>query len=132
MNLFEQAVRQQLRFKLNGLITIEQLYASYHKNSSKSVLRQYASELKQELEGFKGFDVFDDASIKSKEQEQTELRLSIVKQLYTEIKEDEVAAKEKASVTERKQELLALKAQKQAEQRASLTLEEIEEQLKVL
>lgn len=132
MNLIEQAVRQQLRFNFNGTITVEQLFTFYRKPSSKAALKKYAAELQQELESYKGFDVFDDEAVKSNEQEATELRLALVKQLYTEIRDGEKIAAEKSVKEARRQELLALKAQKQTEAMQELTLEQIDEQLAAL
>lgn len=128
MNIFEQAVRQQLRFDFMGTSSIEQLYAAKRSSTLKEALIQYEEQLQNQVEAF-GKSSRRVTTNKTKLQKDVELRLAIVSALLDEIEADEVAAKEKAELTERKQELLALKAQKQAEQRASMSLEEIEAEL---
>ena len=128
MNIFEQAVRQQLRFDFMGTSSIEQLYSAKRSSTLKEALIQYEEQLQNQVEAF-GKSSRRVTTNKTKLQKDVELRLAIVSALLDEIEADEIAAKEKASLTERKQELLALKAEKQKEQRASMSLEEIEAQL---
>ena len=128
MNIFEQAVRQQLRVDVMGTSSIEQLYSAKRGSALKEALIQYEEQLQNQVESF-GKSSRRVTTNKTKLQKDVELRLAIVSALLDEIEADEVAAKEKASLTERKQELLALKAEKQKEQRASMSLEEIEAQL---
>lgn len=132
MNIFEQAVRQQLRFSINGIITIEQLYKDFNKSSAKTVLKQYASQLKKELEGFASFDIFDEGSTPSKEQKSVELRLEIIKQLYTEIITKEKQDSERLLIKQREQELLEDLAIIQREERKSKTKEQILKELEEL
>ena len=128
MNIFEQAVRTQLRFDFMGTSSIEQLYAAKRGSALKEALIQYEEQLQNQVESF-GKSSRRVTTNKTKLQKDVELRLSIVSALLDEIEADEIAAKEKASLTERKQELLTLKAEKQKEQRASMSLEEIEAEL---
>ena len=128
MNIFEQAVRQQLRFDFMGSISIEQLYAAKRTNTLKEALIQYEEQLQNQVESF-GKSSRRTTTNKTKLQKDAELRLSVISSLLDEIEADEVAAKDKAMLAERKQELLALKAEKQKEQRAAMSLEEIEAEL---
>lgn len=131
MNIFEQAVRQQLRFDFNGQITIEQLYAVRRTAKFKEDLIAYEEALQDQVESF-GKSSRRTSNIKTKTQKDVELRLDIISALLDEIEADEITAKEKANKDARKQELLALKAKKQAEQLEGLSLDEIEAQLAVL
>jgi hypothetical protein len=126
MNIFEKAVRQQLRFELNGQISIEQLYASYNKSSAKTALKQYANQLQRKLKDFSDFDVFSDESVKSTEQELTELKLEVVKQLYSEILLKEKESKEAIDVKAHNAKIDALIAQKQEDELSKLSLEELQ------
>jgi hypothetical protein len=126
MNLFEQAVRQQLRFELNGQITIEQLYASYSKTSSKTALKQYANQLQQKLKDFTNFDIFNDETVKSPEQEVTDLKLAIIKQLYTEIVTKEKESKEALDVKAHNAKIDALIAKRQEDEFNKLSLDELQ------
>lgn len=131
MNIFEQAVRQQLRFDFNGQISIEQLHAVRKTVKFKEDLIAYEEALQDQVEGF-GKSSRRTSTTKTKAQKDVELRLDIVSALLDEIELEEKAAKEKANNDAKKQELLTLKAQKQSEQLASLSLEEIEARLAVL
>lgn len=125
MNLFEQAVRQQIRFELNGSISIEQLYNSYNKTSSKTALKQYAGQLQQQLKNFVDFDVFNDEAVKSNEQELVETKLAIVKQLYQEIVARENSLKLEADVKAHNAKIDALIARKQDESLEILSVEDL-------
>lgn len=131
MNIFEQAVRQQLRFDFNGQISIEQLYAVRKTVKFKEDLIAYEEALQNQVESF-GKSSRRTSTVKSKAQKDVELRLDIVSALLDEIEADEIAAKEKANKDAKKQELLALREKKQSEQLASLSLEEIDAQLAIL
>jgi hypothetical protein len=131
MNIFEQAVRTQLRFDFSGQISIEQLYNARRTATFKETLISYEEQLQNQVDSF-GKSSRRNSAEKTKEQKLVELRLAVVSFLLDEIEAETKIAKEKAEIAERKQELLALKAQKQAEQRASLSLEEIEAQLAAL
>ena len=126
MNIFEQAVRQQLRFDFNGQISIEQLYAAYNKSSAKIALKQYANQLQKKLNDFVDFDVFSDESVKSVEQELTELKLAVIKQLYTEIVTREKESKEALDVKAHNAKIDALIAQRQDDELGKLSLDELQ------
>jgi hypothetical protein len=131
MNIFEQAVRQQLRFDFKGQSSIEQLYAMRKTQSLKDELISYEEDLQKQSESF-GKNSRRASIEKTKAQKDVELRLSIISSLLDEIEQNEKDAAEKADKQAKRQELLALKAQKQSEQMNSLSLEEIEAQLKAL
>lgn len=131
MNIFEQAVRQQIRFDFNGQVTIEQLYNARRTNSFKESLIAYEEDLTKQVEAF-GKTTRRTSVEKTKSQKDTELKLSIVTALLDEIEADEKNAKEKADKDVRRQELLALKAKKQQEKIASMSEEEIDAELAAL
>lgn len=131
MNIFEQAVRQQIRFEFNGQVTIEQLYNARRTTNFKDSLISYEEELQYQVEGF-GKSTRRTSVEKSKLQKDTELKLAIVTALLDEIDIDEKNAKEKANNNARKQELLELKAKKQKMAEEELTIEELDAQLALL
>ena len=131
MNIFEQAVRQQLRFDFNGQISIEQLYAVRKTAKFKEDLIAYEELLQNQVESF-GKSSRRTSIVKSKAQKDVELRLDIVSALLDEIEADEIAAKEKANKDVRRQELLLAKAELEAQEIKKLTKEEIDAQLALL
>ena len=131
MNIFEQAVRQQLRFDFNGQISIEQLYAVRKTVKFKEDLIAYEELLQNQVESF-GKSSRRTSTVKSKAQKDVELRLDIVSALLDEIEADEIAAKEKANKDVRRQELLLAKAELEAQEIKKLTKEEIDAQLALL
>lgn len=131
MNIFEQAVRQQLRFDFKGQISIEQLYAMRKTQTLKEELISYEESLTDQVASF-GKTTRRQSVEKSSSQKQVELRLSVITALLDEIETLEKENSEKADKMAKRQELLALKAQKQAEVMSSLSLEEIEKQLEDL
>jgi hypothetical protein len=131
MNIFEQAVRQQIRFDFNGQVTIEQLYNARRTNTFKESLIAYEEDLTKQVEAF-GKTTRRTSVEKTKYQKDTELKLSIVTALLDEIDADEKNAKEKADKDVKRQELLALKAKKQQEKIASMSEEEIDAELAAL
>lgn len=131
MNIFEQAVRQQLRFDFNGQISIEQLYAVRKTVKFKEDLIAYEEALQNQVESF-GKSSRRTSTVKSKAQKDVELRLDIVSALLDEIEADEIAAKEKANKDVRRQELLLAKAELEAQEIKKLTKEEIDAQLALL
>ena len=131
MNIFEQAVRQQIRFEFNGQVTIEQLYNARRTNSFKESLIAYEEDLTKQVEAF-GKTTRRTSVEKTKSQKDTELKLSIVTALLDEIEADEKNAKEKADKDVRRQELLALKAKKQKLAEEELSIEQIDAELAAL
>lgn len=131
MNIFEQAVRQQIRFDFNGQVTIEQLYNARRTNSFKESLIAYEEDLTKQVEAF-GKTTRRTSVEKTKSQKDTELKLSIVTALLDEIEADEKNAKENADKDVRRQELLALKAKKQKLAEEELSIEQIDAELAAL
>ena len=131
MNIFEQAVRQQIRFDFNGQVTIEQLYNARRTNTFKESLIAYEEDLTKQVEAF-GKTTRRTSVEKTKSQKDTELKLSIVTALLDEIEADEKNAKEKADKDVRRQELLALKAKKQKLAEEELSIEQIDAELAAL
>lgn len=131
MNLFEQAVRQQIRFDINGQINIEQLYNARRTSNFKESLINYEDDLTKEVKSF-GERTRRTSVEKTKLQKETELKLAIITSLIDEIEIDEKNAKEKANNQERKQKLLALKAKKQEMAEEELSIEELDAQIALL
>jgi len=128
MNLFEQAVRQQLRFDFKGLLSIEQLFSMKRTKALKEELITYEEQLMSQLLSF-GKTTRRQSIEKSTTQKQIELRLAIITYLLDEIEQQEKESIEKADKLAKRQELLALKAQKQSEIMSNLSIEEIDKQL---
>lgn len=128
MNIFEQAVRQQTRFDFNGQINIEQLYNARITSKFKEDLISYEEDLAKQVESF-GKSLRRNSIEKTKLQKETELKLSIITAFLDEIEVNEKEAKEKADKAERKQELLALKRDKQKINDANLSIEDIDKEL---
>ena len=131
MNNFEQAVRQQIRFDLNGQVSIEQLYNARRTSNFKESLISYEDELLKQVETF-GKSSRRNSVEKTKLQKETELKLSIITALLDEIEADEKNEKEKANNALRRQELLDLKAKKQKLAEEELSIEEIDAKLALL
>lgn len=131
MNNFEQAVRQQIRFDLNGQVSIEQLYNARRTSNFKEYLISYEDELLKQVETF-GKSSRRNSVEKTKLQKETELKLSIITALLDEIEADEKNEKEKANNALRRQELLDLKAKKQKLAEEELSIEEIDAKLALL
>ncbi len=131
MNIFEQAVRQQLRFNFKGSITVEQLYNTRKTESFKNELISYEESLTEECEKYSKSSRRNGIE-RTQIQKENELRLALVTNLLDEIIAMEKASEEAASKREKKQELLSLKAMKEQESLRSLTLEEINQKIKEL
>jgi hypothetical protein len=138
MNIFEQAVRQQLRFDLNGSISVEQLVAAVEsvknkankmKEDYKTLLKNYGIQLESQLSHVKS-SIW--GSNFSKEDEITKLKLDIIVTLYNEIVEFEKQQDNQAKFKQKEQELLSLIREKQQESLKTKTIEELEEELKKL
>lgn len=130
MSLFKKAVQRKLRFKgINGLMNVEDLYdlplTSSGRNSLDNLAKSVNKILKEsEEESF--------VTTTSRVDSDNTLRLDILKEIIA----DKVAENEKARTAvekkQQKQTLLALLANKQAEEQGALSKEEIEAQLKAL
>lgn len=130
MSLFKKAAQRKLRFKgINGLINVEDLYdlplTSSGRNSLDNLAKAVNKILKEaEEESF--------VTTPSRVDSDNVLRLDILKEVIA----DKVAENEKARTAvekkQQKQTLLALLANKQAEEQSAMTKEEIEKQLKAL
>ena len=120
-DIFEQATRQGTRFQLpHGLVNVEQLW-----NAKTSLLTDYEEELTQQLESF-GKSTRRKSAAKTALQKELELKLAIVTYIL-DVKEAELAASQNEQDKKRhNQEILALIAQKQNEQKASMSIEELQ------
>lgn len=131
MNLFEQAVRQQLTFNVKGEINIIQLYAAKRTSQFVNDLVSYEEELTKQVESF-GKTSRRQSVDKTKIQKDIELRLAIISSLLDEIDADKKASLETAEKNARKQQLLELIQKKQQEITANKSLEELRAELKTL
>lgn len=130
MSLFKKAAQRKLRFKgINGLINVEDLYdlplTSSGRNSLDNLAKAVNKILKEaEEESF--------VTTPSRVDSDNVLRLDILKEIIA----DKVSENEKARTAiekkQQKQTLLALLANKQAEEQSAMSKEEIEKQLKEL
>lgn len=94
MNIFEQAVRQQLRFDFKGQISIEQLYAMRKTQILKNELITYEESLIDQVASF-GKTTRRQSIEKSTAQKQVELRLLIITSFLDEIEQLEKESSEK-------------------------------------
>ena len=130
MNIFEQAVRQQLRLEINGLISIEQLYSAKASKAFLSQVADYEASLAQELDQL-GKTGRRQAQ-KTEKRKTLELKLAVVSFYLDEQESLEQAAVQAAETKAKKQELLELIAAKQKEQTASKSLDELKAELALL
>lgn len=144
MNLFEQAVRQQITFNFRGLQNIVTLYDAAKAVSTKSPnskafkefvddLKNYGVNLTERTASFNKQSIFtshfEDITSTTKEQKEIELKLAIVTLILTELHET-IQNRINNSIIKRKREkLLELKAKKQSQAQEELTIEEIDAEL---
>ena len=127
-NLFEQAVRQQLRFNIGGEIDIEKLYTSYNNVKSLNTLENYANALSIELDKVEKVSTRrrNRTTIKSKAYELNELRLKIIDALIDEIIDNDTIRKEQTANDELRQQALSIKQQRKQEALHTLSDEELD------
>ncbi len=124
MEMFEKATREKLRFQINGEISTEQLWTV-----KESVLIDYEEELQSQVEKF-GKTSRRKSEVKTKEQEQVELKLAIVSHILdTKIKEREDAQNDTAK-KEHNQKILALIARKQENELENMSIEDLQKLMK--
>jgi hypothetical protein len=131
MNIFEQAVRQQIRLNVAGNISIEQLYSAKPSTNFISSLETYEEELTQELSKLEKPSRRNNIE-KSSIRKELELKLAIVTSY---LDEQEMLRKARINQQELKikeQELLSLIAEKQKESLRSKSVEELQEELNKL
>ena len=120
-NLFEFATRNKLRFPYKGNISVEDLWELPVKELD-SVFKTLNSQVKQAKEESL-------LSTKTKEDEILDIKIEIVKYIFS-VKKEEMAAKllEKEN-KEKRQRLLQIKAQKEDEALMNMSLEELDAEL---
>lgn len=120
-NLFEFATRNKLRFPYKGNISVEDLWELSIKDLD-SVFKTLNSQVKQANEESL-------LSTKTKEDEILDIKIKIVKYIFS-VKKEEMAAKllEKEN-KEKRQRLLQIKAQKEDEALMNMSLEELDAEL---
>ncbi len=128
MNIFEEAIKSQLRFDFNGSTTVEQLYNARKTKEFKQSLIDYEDQLTQAIEKY-GKSSRRSSNVKTNEQKLQELRLALVTNLIDEILAAEEDAKNASIKKEQRDLLLSLKAQKQNEALSQLSLDDIDKKL---
>jgi hypothetical protein len=106
MNIFEQAVRQQLRLPINGSISIEQLYNAKPTKDFIKQLQVLEEDLSTELSKFEK-PSRRSSSQKTARQKELVLQLEIVTSYLDEQEETERQNAVKLSNAERRQEVMA-------------------------
>lgn len=120
-NLFEFATRNKLRFPYKGNISVEDLWDLSVKELD-SVFKTLNSQVKHANEESL-------LSTKTKDDEILDIKIAIVKHIFS-VKKEETAAKllEKEN-KEKRQRLLQIKAQKEDEALMNMSLEELDAEL---
>ncbi len=131
MNIFEQAVRKQIRLAVAGNISIEQLYSSKPSPSFISSLEEYEEELNQQLDKLEKPSRRNNIE-KSEQRKEIELKLSIVSSYLDEQESLKRIRLNELEKKQKEQEILSLIAEKQKEAFKSKTIEELQEELKNL
>lgn len=123
-NMFEYAVRNKLRFPFKGSISVEELWDLSIQNLDV-VFKALNAQVKQVNEESLLFT-------KSKEDEILDVKIAIVKYIFS-VKKEETAAKllEKEN-KEKRQKLMAIKAQKEDEALMNMSLEELDKEIEKL
>lgn len=123
-NMFEYAVRNKLRFPFKGSISVEELWDLSIQNLDV-VFKALNAQVKQVNEESFLFT-------KSKEDEILDVKIAIVKYIFS-VKKEETAAKllEKEN-KEKRQKLMAIKAQKEDEALMNMSLEELDKEIEKL
>jgi len=123
-NIFETASRLKLRFDINGQISVEQLW-----DAKMPALVDYEQQLTEVVEGY-GKSTRRTRAARTITQEMNELRLEIVTYVL-DVKERELdEAKNAASVKEHNQKILELIAQKQNQQLADMSIDDLQKMMK--
>jgi hypothetical protein len=128
MNIFEQAVRQQIRLNVAGNISIEQLYSAKPTSSFISVLENYEEELTNELSKLEKPSRRHNVA-KSNQRKELELKLTIITSYLDEQESIRKDIANKRVLKEKEDELLSLIAEKQKEVDKGKTLEELQAEL---
>ena len=123
-NIFETASRLKLRFDISGQISVEQLW-----DAKMPALVDYEQQLTEVVDGY-GKSKRRTRAARTIAQEMNELRLEIVTYVL-DIRERELEeAKNAASVKEHNQKILELIAQKQNQQLADMSIEDLQKMMK--
>lgn len=129
MNIFEQASRAKLRFQsTKGQLTVEQLWDVPLTGAAFS-LNEIAKEINSNLKDREDDFVPDVVSVADTE---SQLGLEIVKHIIAVRLAEAKAAREASQTRQELQRLYGLVAQKQQQQEAELTLEELQARIAAL
>lgn len=120
-NIFEVAVRNRMRFAHKGSLSVEDLWDLSVKELDE-IYKKLKAESKKENEDSL-------LATKTVENETLEIKIEIVKHIV-QVKLDEAEASKNAKLLkERKQQLLAIKAEKESEELRGKSAEEIQKMI---
>lgn len=132
MSIFEQATRQKLRFKTSkGVVSVEDLW-DLHLTRGADSLNNLAKGLNKDLKTSQEEDFVAIATANTSVDKETKLKFDIIIHIINVKVEEANKAKDAAKIKQKKDKLLALKARKEDEQLESLSMEDIDAQLKDL
>lgn len=123
-NIFEKASRVALRFDLNGQISTEQLW-----KANLTALVDFEQQLTEVVEGY-GKSTRRTRAARTVAQEMNELRLEIVTYVLDVREKEAEEAKSAASNKESNQKILEMIAQKQNQQLAEMSIDDLKKMLK--
>lgn len=123
-NIFETASRLKLRFDISGQISVEQLW-----DVKLPALVDFEQQLTEVVEGY-GKSTRRTRAARTVAQEMNELRLEIVTYVLDVREKEAEEAKSAASNKESNQKILEMIAQKQNQQLAEMSIDDLKKMLK--
>ena len=117
--MFEQAVREKIRFDYRGNLSVEDLWDLSETDLNQLYVK--LSKLKKESEG--------EALINSREDKGLKLKMDIVKHIFEAKREEAKKAKVKAALKAKKQKILEVLHKKGEEDLENKSVEELEAML---
>jgi hypothetical protein len=126
MSIIEKGLREKLRFNVNGNNTIEDLF-----DFNSEVLATLGGKLFEEVKRFSSDNPFK-TNKKTKTQEKTQLSYDVVKYIYDVKVAEEVEKINEVNKKARRQEILAIIAEKEKDLRNEKSIDELRKELESL
>jgi DNA-binding ferritin-like protein len=126
MSIIEKGLREKLRFNVNGNNTIEDLF-----DFTSEVLATLGGKLFEEVKRFSSDNPFK-TNKKTKTQEKTQLSYDVVKYIYDVKVAEEVEKINEVNKKARRQEILAIIAEKEKDLRNEKSIDELRKELESL